>query len=320
LHCVQTSGTGQEDAVPETWSTSDVARAAQFGYWRELICAAFLALTPESDLRDGFTGTVTQQPLGALSLARITSQRQRVRRTGTDIARVPRTGYYANLQLTGVSEMRQGGRATVLRPGDLAVVDTGEPFAFDFGDDFRQLSFHVPAALLEAQLSGRVRTATRIGTGHGVGAAVRHALQALPTLPGPAAERLAVHACGLLAVALDQPGPPERGAGRRSHAQAVADIEEHLADDDLSPAATARRLGVSVRGLHGIFAGHELSYAATVRQRRLEQAYRDLRDPARAQLRVIDIATDAGFADVTSFHRAFRREYGHTPAQARQPR
>ena len=165
-----------------------------------------------------------------------------------------------------------------------------------------------------------VRRAAEIGTGSGVGAAVRHALQALPALPGPAAERLAIHACGLLAVALDQPGVAGRGAGRRSHAQAVDDIEEHLADDDLSPAATARRLGVSVRTLHGIFAGHELSYAATVRHRRLEQAYRDLRDPARAHLRIIDIATDAGFADVTSFHRAFRRRYGDTPAQTRQPR
>jgi len=303
--------------VTQTWSTLATERPAQFGYWRELICAAFLALTPESDLRDGFAGTVTQWPLGALSLARIDSQRQRVRRTTQDIARAPRTGYYANLQLSGTSEMRQGGRATVLRPGDLAVVDTGEPFAFDFGDDFRQLSFFVPGPLLSAQLPGRVRTATRIGTGGGVGAAVRHALQALPSLPPESAARLAVHACGMLAVALDSPEPPAGRGGRRSHALAVADIEEHLADDDLSPAASARRLGISVRALHGLFAGRERSYAATVRRLRLEQAFRDLQDPARSRLRVIDVAADAGFADVTSFHRAFRREYGRTPAEVR---
>jgi AraC-like DNA-binding protein len=121
----------------------------------------------------------------------------------------------------------------------------------------------------------------------------------------------------MLAVALDSPAPAVGRGGRRSHALAVADIEEHLTDDDLSPAATARRLGVSVRALHGLFAGRERSYAATVRQLRLEQALRDLQDPARGRLRVIDIAADAGFADVTSFHRAFRREYGRTPAQVR---
>lgn len=302
------------DSPPvRTWSTLAARRPEQFGHWRELICAAFLALTPESDLRDGFAGTVTQWPLGPLSLARIDSQRQRVRRTERDIVRAPRDGYYANLQLVGTSEMRQAGRATVLRPGDLAVVDTGEPFAFDFGTDFRQLSFFVPGPLLP----GPVPTATRIGTAGGVGAAIRHSLRAVPSLAPRNAARLAMHACGLLTVALDAPVDVRPVRSRRTHALAVADIEEHLADDDLCPAATARRLGISVRGLHGLFAGRERSYTATVRRLRLEQAFRDLRDPARRHLRVIDVAADAGFADVASFHRAFRREYGRTPAQVR---
>lgn len=303
--------------MAQTWSTRAVARPRQFDYWRELICSAFLALTPESDLRDGFTGAVTQWPAGRLSLARIESQRQRVRRTEQDIARTPRHGYYANLQLAGSSEMRQHGRATVLRPGDLAVVDTTEPFTFEFGTDFRQLSFFVPAPLLTTQLPGRVPTATRIGTTGGVGAAVRHALCALPTLAPESAARLAVHAGGLLALALEAPVEAAPVRSRRTHAQAVADIEEHLSDDDLSPATTARRLGISVRGLHGLFAGGELSFAATVRRLRLEQAVRDLRDPALRHLRIIDIAADAGFADVASFHRAFRRAYAKTPGEVR---
>lgn len=302
--------------MAETWSTRATARHRQFDHWRELICAAFLALTPESDLRDSFAGTVTQWPAGRLSLARIESQRQQVRRTEQDIARTPRPGYYANLQLAGSSEMRQHGRATVLHPGDIGVVDTTEPFAFEFGTDFRQLSFFVPAPLLTAQLPGRVPTATRIGTTGGVGAAVRHALRALPTLAPDNAARLAVHAGGLLAVALDAPVEVAPVRSRRTHAQAVTDIEEHLTDDDLAPATTARRLEISVRAVHGLFAGG-VSYAATVRRLRLEQAVRDLRDPARRHLRIIDVATDAGFADVASFHRAFRRAYGRTPAEVR---
>jgi len=303
--------------MAETWSTRTTAPPRQFDYWRELICAAFLALTPESDLRDGFAGTVTQWPAGRLSLARIESQRQLVRRTERDIARTPRHGFYANLQLAGSSEMRQHGRVAVLRPGDLAVVDTTEPFAFEFATDFRQLSFFVPASLLTAQVAGRVPTATRIDTTGGVGAAIRHALRALPTLAPETAARLAVHAGGLLAVALDGPVDAAPVRSRRTYAQVVVDIEEHLADDDLCPTTTAWRLGISVRGVHGLFAGRELSYAATVRRLRLEQAVRDLRDPARRHLRIIDIAADAGFADVAGFHRAFRRAYGRTPSQVR---
>jgi AraC family transcriptional activator of tynA and feaB len=42
-----------------------------------------------------------------------------------------------------------------------------------------------------------------------------------------------------------------------------------------------------------------------------------LADPARAHLRVIDVAVEPGFVNVASFHRAFRREFGTTPAQLR---
>jgi len=307
--------------VPQTWSTTATKAAGQFACWRELICEAFLALTPESDLRDGFTGRVTQWPLGRLDLARIDSQRQRVRRTGRDIERAPRPGFYANLQVRGSSLLSQYGRETVLEPGDLAVVYTGEPFTMDFRSDFRQLSLFVPGALLESQTSGPVRTAVRVDTGAGVGAAVRHALTAVIRSPlGPdVAARLAAHAAGLLAVALEPADPAARGraGSARSRAAAVADIEEHLADEDLSPATTAGRLGVSVRTVHGLFAGSGQSYAGTVRRFRLERARRALADPALAHLRVIDIAADAGFGNVAGFHRAFRRAFGRTPGEIR---
>jgi AraC family transcriptional activator of tynA and feaB len=35
-------------------------------------------------------------------------------------------------------------------------------------------------------------------------------------------------------------------------------------------------------------------------------------------LRIIDIAADAGFADVRHFHRVFRKVYGQTPGQLRK--
>jgi AraC family transcriptional activator of tynA and feaB len=292
------------------WSTGGRAPGEQFEYWREMICAAFLALTPESDLRGGFAGSVTQWPLGSLNLARITSQRQTVRRTEDDIARSPAAGFYANLQVRGTSLMAQGGRETLLRPGELGVVGTDEPFRFEFGADFEQLSFFVPARLLP----GPVPTATALATGAGVGAAVRLALESLPAVRRP--ERLAFHAAGMLAVALE-PRILDPVRAPRTRAAAMEDIEAHLTDEDLSPAATARRLGVSVRLLHGLFAGGPASYAATVRRLRLEKAARDLRDPALSHLRVIDVATEAGFVNVATFHRAFRLAFGRTPNQLR---
>ncbi|GAA1252960.1 hypothetical protein GCM10009665_49600 [Kitasatospora nipponensis] len=303
-------------------SARQAARVDSFTHWRELICEAFLSLTPESDRREGFTGAVTQWQFAELSLARIDSQRQRVSRTDRDIERAPRSGYYANFQLQGVSRMTQQGRSTVLRPGDLALVDTAQPFAFDFPEAFVQLSLYLPGPLLESQLGQGVPTATRVDTGTGVGAAVRHALGALSRgdLAPRTAARLAAHTCGLIAVALEQPFAADVPAlrGDRLHRAALDDIDEHLTDDDLCAPATAHRLGVSPRLLYAVFAGRRRSYATEVRQRRLEHAWRQLQDPARSHLRVIDVAVSAGFADVTSFHRAFRRAYGRTPLQVRR--
>jgi AraC-like DNA-binding protein len=220
--------------------------------------------------------------------------------------------------------MVQDGRSTVLRPGDIAVVDTTRPFTFDFQDDFQQLSLYAPKPLLLNGSGTPIATATRVGTATGLGAAVRHALLSLTAgdLATDTATRLAGHACGILALALDQPTDthPRPGALRQDHlhAAALADIDEHLTDTDLSPAAVAARLGVSVRLLYSVFAGRRHSFAGEVRRRRLDHAWRDLQDPALAHLWVIDVAVAAGFPDVTSFHRAFRREYGQTPAQVRR--
>jgi AraC-like DNA-binding protein len=283
-----------------------------------MICQTFLDLTPESTLRDGFRGKVSHRQLGALDLGRIESQTQRVRRTEADIDRSPRLGHYANLQVRGTCLTVQDGRATVQRPGDIAIVDTSRPFTFEFSDDFQQLSLHLPGRLLADQVDGPIRTASRIQTVSGVGAALRHTLHALhdDDLAPTAAARLGIHASGLLAVAIEAPADPQRG-GRLLDA-ALDDIAEHLTENGLSPAATATRLGISVRLLHQLFGGHERSFGGEVRWQRLEQAHRDLTDPARRALRIADIAADAGFVDVTHFHRVFRQRYGHTPTEARR--
>jgi len=305
-----------------TWTTSAIPRRRQFTYWREMICQAFHDLTPETDLRDGFRGQVDLQPLGLHDLARIESQAQRVRRTDADIARSPKSGFYANLQVRGVGLTTQGGRAALTYPGDITLIDAGRPFAFEFSDDFLQLSLSLPGDALTGQLEAPVPTATRINTVSGVGAAIRHTLLALDSqrLAASSAPRLASHACGLLALALQLPEATSVTAKRHRRLldAALNDIDEHLLDGDLSPARTAARLGVSVRLLHQVFAGYDGSFTTVVRRRRLEQAHRDLGDPSRARLRIIDIAADNGFVGVTHFHRVFRQTYGYTPAQRRR--
>ncbi|MEW5687129.1 MAG: AraC family transcriptional regulator [Pseudomonadota bacterium] len=94
-------------------------------------------------------------------------------------------------------------------------------------------------------------------------------------------------------------------------------ILRQLDSPTLSAATIAGALGVSTRYLHKLFETQPLSFAQFVAERRLARAMRLLSDPAQRHQRVLDIALQAGFGDVTTFNRAFRRRYGKSPSDCR---
>ncbi|MFD5082742.1 helix-turn-helix domain-containing protein [Kitasatospora sp. NPDC058406] len=111
--------------------------------------------------------------------------------------------------------------------------------------------------------------------------------------------------------------------------RAVKDIiDRRLTDPDLSPAALARALNISVRTLHRAFAtaaadrsgirggtavGRAETVAGYIRGRRLEQA-RSALSARVGRPSVAEVAARWQFADSSHFIRAFKRRYGQTPA------
>ncbi|MFB9508678.1 helix-turn-helix domain-containing protein [Streptomyces aurantiacus] len=96
-------------------------------------------------------------------------------------------------------------------------------------------------------------------------------------------------------------------------AQAAKDIvDSRLIDPELSPAALARELRVSVRTLYRAFAATEESVTSYIRRRRLEQAKLELAAPV-GRPSISELAAHWRFADSSHFIRAFRKQYGQTP-------
>ncbi|MER8105980.1 helix-turn-helix domain-containing protein [Kitasatospora sp. NPDC094016] len=95
-------------------------------------------------------------------------------------------------------------------------------------------------------------------------------------------------------------------------ARELADVR--LADPQLSPALVARELAVSVRTLHRAFEGGEETVAGYIRRRRLEQARAALLS-AIGRPSISELAAYWQFADSSHFSRAFRRQYGQSPAE-----
>jgi AraC-like DNA-binding protein len=95
-------------------------------------------------------------------------------------------------------------------------------------------------------------------------------------------------------------------------------VREHLADPNLQVEELARRHHVSASHVYTLFERIGTTPAAYLREQRLIATQAMLSDPRYAWLSTTDIAAAVGFADPRTFQRAFRRQYGMTPASWRR--
>jgi len=91
-------------------------------------------------------------------------------------------------------------------------------------------------------------------------------------------------------------------------------VLEHLADPELRVEELARRHHVSVRQAYILFERIGTTPGAYLREQRLLAARTMLSDPRYDRLAISSIAAAVGFCDLSTFERAFRRQYGTTPA------
>jgi AraC-like DNA-binding protein len=90
-------------------------------------------------------------------------------------------------------------------------------------------------------------------------------------------------------------------------------IEGHLLDPGLCPAEVAAAHAVSLRTAQRLFQHSDESLASYIRRRRVSRA----RDALISATSINEIAHHYGFCDAGHFARAFKAEYGTTPAAYR---
>jgi AraC-like DNA-binding protein len=95
-------------------------------------------------------------------------------------------------------------------------------------------------------------------------------------------------------------------------------VREHLADPQLRVEELARRHHVSVRHAYTLFERIGTTPGAYLREQRLLAARTMLSDPRYDRLAISSIAAAVGILDLRTFERAFRRQYGTTPADWRR--
>ena len=74
---------------------------------------------------------------------------------------------------------------------------------------------------------------------------------------------------------------------------------------------------MSTRYVQHLFQLYGVTFTNFVLEQRLLSAYRLLREPTSKSRKISDIATAAGFSDISYFNRAFRARFGATPTDIR---
>jgi AraC-like DNA-binding protein len=118
---------------------------------------------------------------------------------------------------------------------------------------------------------------------------------------------------------------PHRPLGE-SHLSAVAAAHLHAAFDhiasqfsntELSLSKVAQNMCISTRYLQRLLKTSGTSFTAHVTELRLNHAFALLTAQGKGDVRICDIALQAGFSDISHFNRLFRSRFGDTPKGVR---
>jgi AraC-like DNA-binding protein len=303
-------------------STGQVRAHERVEFWRDrdtTVCGVDAEFPKGAEER--FDATTRAEYKGPLIRVRFTSDGYVVSRTRRNIDQLPWNSYILHRELSPGAWF-EAGMEGVTRRGSLVVLDPDRPFQARALERFEDDTLVIPKALIDPHLPGSNRPRFSLLNGFdGVEALVLALVDSLERewdrIPETAIATTADVLGRLVAVACGAAAGEHRDAVSAARlADARKYVERNLDDPRLSVERAAAALLVSERTLHKIFEASGTSFAAHVRQRRLDQCRVALiADPTRP---VIDVAFAWGFGSMPSFYRAFQGAFGLSPGEARE--
>jgi AraC-like DNA-binding protein len=284
----------------------------------------WVSVDPLADASSSIAFSVRQLPgLGLIAGELHGIRHDHTRRRASDA----NDDFSIHLNLSGRSIVTGRDREITLADGDAVLLSYGEARVITRPEHVRYAIARIPRQVL-APLVRNIDDAVMrpIPSGAGALGLLTSYVGALiddPALDAPDMRRLFVtQLCDLVSVTIGATrDAAAAAAGRGLRAARLGaikdDIEAHLAHDELSPIAVARRQRISDSYIRKLFEGEGTSFSAYVLGRRLARAHRMLSDHRRDEQSIASIAFAAGFGDLSYFNRTFRRTFGATPSELR---
>ncbi|HZV18369.1 MAG TPA: helix-turn-helix domain-containing protein [Sphingobium sp.] len=302
--------------------TNSVAARDRLPFWTELADRFIAPLTIEVPDHSTFEARMYRATLRDCEIISPCSSPARIYNgAGNDVGML-------NLQLqhVGRSINETGGRTSLLNEGDFLLFDPAQPLELTFTEPTQTIVLRLPVAYIEARMPRlRQMVGVPIRGDSGAGALFSRFLRAawaqIETGENDWGDAMSDVIWPLLDLAYSPISGSEPEAGRRDQRRrAVLEfIEAHLCDAGLDTHQIASHVGVSARYVQLLFAEMGTTPSAYIQQCRLDHAASRL-DKERDDATITGIAFDAGFNDLSSFCRAFRRRFGMSPSDYRAAR
>jgi AraC-like DNA-binding protein len=276
------------------------------------ICGAFEV---EPARRDGPShGRARKRGMGGFEAALVSLDAQEAARTQTCIRRDPGEYFFMLVQDVGECVVHQSGASTLLRPGDMFIVDATRPSKFVYdGQLAHQISVHLPRDEVIGRFGAICDGGVAIDRNDPLWLALRAVLYKMLHCPPEAGLQLSEAFYGLMGAYFHERRSQTLDARGRVMERALQLMTRHYRDPQFGPSALALHLGVSLRSLQRYFEPLGETPGQRLLHLRLTQAHAELSRRGGMEVSVTDCAYGCGFNDLSHFYRAFRQRYGMTP-------
>jgi len=311
----------RQTMTPETFTTQAVRPREQLEAWREWY-QPVLEVMSKQPTGDGFPARTQIWKLGGLAVSRTTSSLPvHVIRTKSNIRLNPVDHWVISYCLRGAHFARTAGTELEVPSKVSFLWSLGQEFLherthadrvqfFMTRDAFRDM-----APLFDAACGSALDSPL----GQLLGDYMIALESRLPDLTGADLSRL-TNAVGAMVAAAVAP-TAERVAvaqrqidlGRKERVRQA--VRRHLRTPTFGPTILCRVVGMSRSNLYRLFEDSG-GVARYIQRQRLLEAHAVLSDPTNT-MSISALSEDLCFADASSFSRAFKREFGHSPGEIR---
>ncbi|MGQ2914666.1 helix-turn-helix transcriptional regulator [Microbacterium aurantiacum] len=302
----------------ERFSTTGLSPDERIDLWEQHNARALVALEARSLNGVQLEAAELNLRLDRLQFAHVRANPHVVQRDARQISRTPGENVAFYFTLFGEAFFYDEDGVHLQRPGVLLVCDTSRPFMRGFASGLQEFVITVPQPLFEQLAESRApqRPVTMgftqsIETNPHAGQLARLVRASLQGSD----EEIATAESRALDLIREIFSADAQRAASSYRLAALAYIDRHLGDPNLSPAEVASHVGISERHMSRIFGETGVGPARVILDKRLEEAHRLLSMPN--ALTVGAAAKHCGFSSHAHFSRVFREKFEETPTHLR---